>query len=54
MSFTSKSHDAVLLAAFIVKQGKAEMKKVSEARWPKGLDMRQEACVYVYKIGLSC
>lgn len=53
LSFTFKSHDMVLLAACIRKQGKAELRKVSEQKWPKGLDMRQKARVYVYKIGLN-
>lgn len=33
-------------------KGKAELKMVSEAKWPTGLHMRQEAGVCVYKIGL--
>lgn len=34
------------------KQGKAELRKVFEVKWPEGLKMRHEAGVYVYKIGL--
>lgn len=33
-------------------KGKAELKIVSEVKWPLGLHMGQEAGVCVYKIGL--
>lgn len=45
--------DMVLLAACIPKQGKAELRKVFEVKWPQGLDTRQGVGVYVYKVGLS-
>lgn len=40
------------LRAF-VSNVKAELRNVSEVKWPKGLNMRQEACVYVYRVGLK-
>lgn len=52
LSFTLsfKSLVVVLFAACICKQSKAERRKVSEVKWPKGLNTRQEAagvfCVY--------
>jgi len=46
--FVFKSHVMVLLVARICKQGKAELGEVSEVKWPKGLDTRQEAGVFVF------
>lgn len=46
--FVFKAYVMVLLAARICKQGKAELQEVSEMKWPKGLDTRQEAGVFVF------
>lgn len=50
-NFTTKSHNTVLSAAGICKQCWVEPRKVTEVKWPEGLDLRKEAGVCVYKIG---
>ncbi|CAK6964323.1 Hypothetical predicted protein [Scomber scombrus] len=43
-----KSNVSVLLAACTCKKGMAELREISELKWPTGLDLRQGASVFVF------